>query len=139
MKQVQEEELSALIDGELSPQRAEEVRLMVQADPALRAQFAVLGKFDAQLWRAGEDAAFSAEITFPTEPLVARPFPMWLLGIGVALALIVIRLLPKLLELPTLGVSLQLVAGTAILFFITKMTRELATSGNAAFETGISA
>jgi anti-sigma factor RsiW len=53
MKKVQEEELSALIDGELSPQRAEEVRLMVQADPALRAQFAVLGKFDAQLWRAG--------------------------------------------------------------------------------------
>jgi anti-sigma factor RsiW len=139
MKKVQEEELSALIDGELSPRRAEEVRLMVQADPALRAQFAILEKFDAQLWRAGEDAAFSAEITFPAEPLVARAFPMWLFGIGVALALVVIRLLPKLLELPALGVSLQLVAGTAILFFITKMTRELATSGNAAFEKGISA
>ena len=136
MKQVQEEELSALIDGELSPERAEEVRLMVQADPALREQFAALGKFDALLWRAGEDAAFSAEIIFPADPLVASR--IWPLGIGVALALVIIRLLPKLLELPTLGVSLQLMAGAAILFVIIKMTRELESSGNFAYEKGIS-
>lgn len=139
MKQVQEEELSALIDGELSPERAEEVRVMLQTNPALREQFAVLGKFDAQLWRAGEDAAFSAEITFPAKPLVTGSVRMWPLGIGVALALVVIRLLPKLIDLPTLGVSLQVAACAAILSIIIKMTRELAPSGNAAFGKGISA
>ena len=53
MTQVREEELSALLDGELEARRAEEVRASIAADPALRDEFAALARLHAGLTNAG--------------------------------------------------------------------------------------
>lgn len=139
MRQVQEEELSALLDGELDSQRAEEVRALVQADPALREQLDALAMLDARLWRAGAQAAFSPEISFSAGAVSEAPAWHWPAGLVVVLALIVVRLLPKLVELPIFGIGLQLAAFAAIVLIIIGMTRESEPLVNSAFGKGVGA
>ncbi len=53
---VQEFELSALIDGELDPARAAEIRSAIAADPVLRAQYEYFAKAD-RAWAAAAASA----------------------------------------------------------------------------------
>lgn len=132
MRQVQKEELSALLDGELSPQRAEEVRARIEADPALREQFDALVHLDARLRRAIEQVAFIPNVVLSIGRASEIPAWHWPAGIVVVLVLIGTRLLPKLAELPLFGVGVQVAACAAISFIVVRMAREaesLATSG----------
>ncbi|HTL51179.1 MAG TPA: hypothetical protein VL860_01255 [Planctomycetota bacterium] len=85
---VEEFELSALIDGELEPQRAEEVRAAIQQDPALQALFTRLATADAR-WSQQADAAQFQPILPPLAktPPVAVPavLPVWMAGLVAAL------------------------------------------------------
>lgn len=124
MRQVQDEELSALLDGELGSQRAEEVRAMIQADSRLLTRFESLQKLDARLWRAGEQAAFNPDVSVPADAVSGTPVWQWAAGIAVVLSLITVRLLPKLVELSLLGLALQLAACAAMVFVIIRMAHE---------------
>ncbi len=98
MKPISSDELSAYLDGELDPQRTQEVRQALASDPALQAEFATLHRLDAKLREAALDAQFVPAVKLPAHmPLPAR-------GIGGLAALVallvVIRLVPKLFSLP---------------------------------------
>jgi anti-sigma factor RsiW len=124
MRQVRDEELSALLDGELDSQRAEEVRACIEADPALREQFNALMQLDARLCRAAERARFMPDITFSAAPVRETAAWHWPAGLAGVAALVGIRLLPKLVELPLFGLALQLAACGAIAFIVIRMARE---------------
>lgn len=124
MREVQEEELSALLDGELDPQRVNEVRTLIQSDPGLRMQLDALTKLDARLRRLGKQAAFSPDVSFSAEGVSETPAWQWLTGTAVVLLLITVRLLPKLVELSLFGLALQLAACAAMVFIIIRMARE---------------
>jgi anti-sigma factor RsiW len=139
MRQVEEYELSALLDGELDPQRAEEVRACIESDPALREQFNALKQLDARLRRTAEQARFVPEIAFPAEPAGEAPAWQWAAGLAVVTALIGVRLLPKLVELAVFGLALQLAACAAIAFVVIGMAREPQPLAIPAFGKGIGA
>ena len=124
MKQIQDEELSALLDGELDAQRAEEVRARIKADPALRKEFDALARLDQRLSYAAEQAAFLPELSFPEKAGTERPAWHWKAAIVVVLALLVARLLPKLAELPLIGIGLHVAAIVAISAIVMTMARE---------------
>jgi|GEM_PF-2685452 len=139
MRQVEEYELSALLDGELDPQRAEEVRACIDSDPALREQFNALNQLDARLWRTAEQARFMPEISFSAEPAGEMPAWQWAAGLAVVVALIGVRLLPKLVELAAFGLALQLAACGAIAFVVIGMAGEREQLAAPAFGKGIGA
>jgi anti-sigma factor RsiW len=124
MRQVQIEELSALLDGELDPGRAEGVRAVIEADPLLREEFAMLARLDARLRGAAERTGFMPEVSLPVDATSKTSARRWPIGIAGVLALIVARLLPKLAELPLLGFGLQLAVCAAIVFIVIAMARE---------------
>jgi anti-sigma factor RsiW len=81
-------ELSGLLDGELDPVRAQEVRAAIAADPALRAEFEALQDAD-RAWRdAAASAQFPAAVRVPSE--VA---PSWWRQSFVALGAMLVALL----------------------------------------------
>jgi anti-sigma factor RsiW len=139
MRQVEEYELSALLDGELDPQRAAEVRACIESDPALRQQFDALTQLDVRLRRSAEQARFMPEIAFPAEPAREAPAWQWAAGLAVVVALIGVRLLPKLIELAVFGLALQLAACAAIAFVVIGMAREREPLAVPAFGKGIGA
>lgn len=124
MKQVEDEELSALLDGELNPERAEAVRAALGADPALGKEFDALSQLDARLRDLVEAEAFMPDVTFPI-PVTNEAFVRyWPAGIAVVAALIVARFVPKLAELPLFGIAFQLAVCAAISFIVIRLSRE---------------
>lgn len=107
MKPVQPEELSAFLDGELGPERSREIEMQIESDPALRTEFDELARTDA-LWRAAAaTAAFEPRVHLPA----AANRWAWLAGFPALIgALLVLRMLPKLIEAPAFGFGLQGVA-----------------------------
>jgi anti-sigma factor RsiW len=124
MRPVQDEELSALLDGELDPQRAEEVRTLIHADPALREEFGALLRLDARLCNAVEQVAFEPRVTFPAPAVSATRAWHWPAAVSMVLALVGIRLLPKLVELSLFGFGIQIMACAAIASLVIRMARE---------------
>jgi anti-sigma factor RsiW len=96
-------ELSALIDGELSPDRARVVEAMLARDPALKAEFDALRAQDAGWREAAGDATFVPAVRLP------QPAPAAVTGPGLAavvLLLLAARFGGKFIE--ALGPSLLL-------------------------------
>jgi anti-sigma factor RsiW len=110
MSTIDPAELSALIDGELSPGRAAEVREAIDRDPALRAELARLRDLDAAYRAAASSAAFTPAVSLPAE----RSSSPAALALALA-ALLLLRFLPPLLDAPILRVALDAVALAAIL------------------------
>ena len=101
MKPVDPVELSALIDGELSPGRAAEVRQAIETDEALRRQYERLVMLDAELKEEAQSAAFLPRVTLPE----ARA-PHWWPLIPIALLLVALRIASKILPpLPEIGLE----------------------------------
>ncbi len=87
-------ELSGLLDGELTPQRAEEIRRLMDEDAGLRAEFERLQRFDKAWSTAGSQAAFLPEIILPPQ---GKARAWWLTRLVPGLCfLLAARLLPKL-------------------------------------------
>ena len=139
MTQVRDEELSALLDGELDARRAREVRAAIEADPALREEFAALAGLDGWLRGAAEEAAFMPDVAFPAAVASEAPAWRWPAGVVVVLALVAARLLPKLAELPLFGIGLQLAACAAIALIVVTMARDTGPPATPAFGKGIPA
>lgn len=102
MRPVEPAELSALLDGELSPDRADQVRQALATDPTLRRQFERLAALDVRWRSAAELAAFRPHVTAPARSRAG-------VLVGTALALVTLRLVLKLLP-PGIAIGLELLA-----------------------------
>jgi anti-sigma factor RsiW len=93
---VEEFEVSALIDGELDPTRAAEVRAAIEQDPALHAQFLRLSEADRAWAGAAKLAQFRPAVAWE----IASPSPgsahAWVVT-ALALTMVLGRVIPKVL------------------------------------------
>lgn len=87
MQPIDPAELSAYLDGELSGERAQEIRAALEKDPALRRSFEALASMDAEWKGQASTAAFRPEVQFPKG---TSRLP-WLVPAGVC-ALFLLRL-----------------------------------------------
>lgn len=92
-------ELSALLDGELDPERASVVHRAIAGDPALRAEFELLERLDRSVAEAAATAAFQARVVIP-KGIPENRLPRSIAASGLLLAALpVVHFLPKLLDL----------------------------------------
>ena len=93
---IEPHELSGLLDGQLDPQRAAEVRRAIEVDPGLRAEFDRLSALDRAWSLAARQAAFRPQVAWPRD----RGAPaLRVAAVALALgALVAVRLLPKVLD-----------------------------------------
>lgn len=122
MTQVHNEELSALLDGELDEREAARVRARIAADPELSREFENLKRVHERLGEAAEQLAFMPEIAVPQAERGA--VGAWMTGAAVVLALLAVRFLPKFVDLAIVGIALQIAACAAVAFVIIKMARQ---------------
>jgi anti-sigma factor RsiW len=124
MTGVQSEELSGLLDGELDEERAMLVRAQIEADTELGAEYAALLRLHVRLHSAADAVAFLPEVAGPT--LIAKEAGEWHWAAGGAavLGLMLVRLVPKFIDLAGFGLSLQLVVAAVVIAAIVKMANE---------------
>jgi len=112
MKDVQSEELSALLDGELDAERARQVEMQIAADPTLRMEFEVLRNSDAAWRHAAATAMFAPTVWLPAS---ARPLGQISIAVMLAGVLIVLRIAPKLMGSLVFGFGLHAVSLSVLL------------------------
>ncbi|CAN5510438.1 hypothetical protein BH10PLA2_BH10PLA2_03130 [soil metagenome] len=95
-------ELSAYVDGELTSQRAEEIRAALARDPVLRATYEQLAVLDADWSARAASVMFRPRVRVGPAPF-AGPF---LLVAAMVLGLLLVRMGLKFLP-PILGTSLE--------------------------------
>ena len=79
MKPIDPMELSALLDGELSPERADQVRRAIAQDELLRREYGELAALDADLRARAQAATFAPRVSIPEAmsiPDAAATFPL---------------------------------------------------------------
>lgn len=97
MTPVRPEELSALLDGELDPSRAREVRQQIDTDPALRWEFEELSAADASWRKAAAALAFTPRVELPIAREAAADSTGWLPSLATATGLLIlVRIVLKL-------------------------------------------
>lgn len=121
MKPIEPAELSAYLDGELTPERAREVEAALAGTPALREELQILAHDDAA-WRvAARTASFPAEVRLPHPRSFGLSAGRALLGI---LALLAIRFLPRLASTFTLDLALNAVGLAIITVWVVALLRD---------------
>ena len=100
-------ELSGLVDGELDPARAQEVRAAVEADDALKAELEELEQADRVWSRAASGAAFAPTVAMPSTGLRAARAAMMVAGM---FGLACVWMLPKVIAAPLAALGLHAVA-----------------------------
>jgi anti-sigma factor RsiW len=112
MKPVDPAEVSALLDGELSPNRAKEVRCAIAEDSELRRVHEELSAIHRDLMTCAVAARFQPRISF----VKSTSFPaVGILILG--LAMLILRLTVKLLPLGV-GVAFQATALVLVLLWV---------------------
>lgn len=107
MKRVDPCELSALLDGELTPERAAEVRQAIADDPALRREYEELTRLDDELQAHAREAVFQPRVEIPQRLRGPGPHVGWFVP-----PLIIMGLALRLLPLPIeTGVEVAVVVG----------------------------
>lgn len=106
MTPVRPEELSALLDGELSADRAREVRTAISQRPALADEWERLAALDRAARLGARSAGFMPEIVLPD----ARPSRVPPIGVAALAGLLVLRLGAKLIGFAPLGWTIETVA-----------------------------
>jgi anti-sigma factor RsiW len=121
MNPVQSDELWALLDGELEPDRAFEIEAQMAADPALRRQFEALSATDARWRLAAASAAFMPKVLMPVQVgAQATGVVSWLPALVVAAGILIFaRIVLKLagsdawiLGVPLVSLALLIVGVT---------------------------
>ncbi len=121
MKLVEPAELSAYLDGELDPTRAREEQAILADDAALRAQFDALQAADHD-WRGAADSAiFAPDVQFTRTTLSSVA---WLGMAAILVALVTLRMLPKIGDALAWGVALHGIALAVMLGWVARMARE---------------
>jgi anti-sigma factor RsiW len=133
MKPVDPAELSALLDGELSPERSREVEAAIASDPELRTEWEQLRILDARWRSAAATAAFRPQIfaeqacreTGQTTPggRLSPALDIWFLA--VLAGLVIPRFLPKLTDLPLLSIFLHAAALVVVAMYVGRASATL--------------
>lgn len=116
-KPVEAHELSGLLDGELDPQRAAEVRRALESDPELKAEFARMAGLEQRWSAAASRAAFWPSVALPEATAHAH---RWIHAWAAFLPfLLVARCLSKLTLAPGAQWTVQALAlgGLVVLLF----------------------
>ncbi|GMV97976.1 MAG: zf-HC2 domain-containing protein [Phycisphaerae bacterium] len=123
MNPIEPAELSAYLDGELSPRRAREVESALATDPALRAEYERLAALDASWRDAARAAGFDPPVAVEEAQLTPGAWPAWALA-GLV-ALLVIRIVPKFIGPALAGAGLHAAALAVILAWaVVRLGRE---------------
>jgi anti-sigma factor RsiW len=122
---VQPEELSALIDGELDPQRAAEVEIQIAADRELRVTIETLRNFDDRCRASARTVAFVPQVRLPAP---ARRNG-WFVALAVAIALVGARTAVRMIDTTTIAYAFQVLVLAAVLAGIVWLERKDARRG----------
>ena len=117
MSPIDPAELSALLDGELTPSRADEVRAALEHDPALKAEFEQLRQFDDTCRQAASTASFQPLVTIGVQPDAWS----WAVPVMLGGAILTVRFLPKMWDLAMLGPLLHIVVLAIVLWWIVRL------------------
>jgi anti-sigma factor RsiW len=120
MNPIDPAELSALLDGELTPQRADEVRAAIQHDPSLKTEFERLRRLDAACREAAATAEFQPQVTIAPHTNDWS----WAAPAGMGVILLVVRFLPKMWDLALLGAVLHVAAMAIVLWWIVRLVSQ---------------
>ena len=91
MRRIDPAEISALLDGELPPDRAQEVRLAIAEDASLRRVYQQLAAMDADLKASAAQAMFQPQVVLPA-PEIAYGVRIFFTSV----ILVILRLTMKL-------------------------------------------
>jgi anti-sigma factor RsiW len=118
-KPASNEELSALLDGELSRERGSEIREAFAGDAALRAEYERLAKLNHNWSAAAEQARFKLSVNLqPRFQLDGRTFGMGVVGLTF---LIAIRFVAKCPVSASWAVALHAVALGILAIVVTRL------------------
>jgi anti-sigma factor RsiW len=93
MKRVDPSELSALLDDELAPDRAAEVRQAIAADPELRREYEALARVDDDLRAHARETVFQPRVEIPQHRRGPVPQVAWMAPL-LFLSTLALRMLP---------------------------------------------
>lgn len=130
MKPIDPMEVSALVDGELTPERAAEVRQAIARDAALRELYEQFTMVDADLNRCAAASTFNPRVSLSSTIGTTRLYLP-----HIVLALLAARLIAKLAPLG-FGITLQAVILLALLPWIVARLVRLADDVASAPPTG---
>jgi anti-sigma factor RsiW len=117
MRQVQPEELSALIDGELDAQRAAEVERQIAADGEMQAEFETLRNLDV-CWRSlARTEAFIPVVRLSK----AHPQKGWTTLVAVTVVAMIVRIAPRLIGPTTLSFAFEALALFMVLACVARL------------------
>jgi anti-sigma factor RsiW len=121
MKPIDPAEVSALVDGELPPDRAKEVRLAIADDQSLHRVYRELLAMDADLKLAAAQAAFQPRVVLPG---AAGNFGagMFVAGVVLVLLRVVMKLTSPELAAGLATILLAAVIGWVAWFLLTSPT-----------------
>jgi len=114
MKPIDRTEISALLDGELSPQRADLVRRALAEDDALRREYEQLAALDADLKAHAQAMMFTPQVSLPESPAGFR-FHVPLLISVLILLRVVLKVMP-----PVLGSCLEILVLVIVITWMLK-------------------
>lgn len=112
MKPVDPAELSGLMDGELTPQRAAEVRRAIAQDESLRQTYQQMTALDARLRKVAAGVTFRANLA-----LAGSAGPQMMVVVLGAIGLLLVRIAAKLVS-PLVGNGLELVVLAAVVAWV---------------------
>jgi anti-sigma factor RsiW len=112
MIEIDSSELSAYLDGEQSAERRRAVAAELAAHPALQVAFDTLADADAAWRRSAQSAAFTPVVRLPRESTAHISAPV---AAGLAVVLVVLKLVPEFVDGMALAVALHTVAFAVVL------------------------
>jgi hypothetical protein len=119
-------ELSAFLDGELSAERAEEIRVALDRDPILRATYEQLALCDADWSARAATAMFRPKVRVGPAPFAGRFVTLAAILLGLLLLRMGLKTLPPIYgaSLETLLLVLVVMAGLGRILHFTDEDRD---------------
>ena len=122
MKPIEPEELSALLDGELPPDRADHVRRAMAEDPALRRLYDQLAALDAELKARASAMVFQPRLNL-AEVLAEEGTPVLGRALLVGVSLVLLRLAVRLAPLADGAAVHAALLALALAWLLTRLVR----------------
>jgi hypothetical protein len=112
MNPIDPSEITALLDGELSREREEQVRLAIAEDPDLQREYCLLAGLHNEWLATAGNAGFCPDVSIPADRNTMPPSVFLLVGI-----LLILRIITKTLS-PGVAWSLEITALALILTWL---------------------
>jgi len=130
MSEIKPEELSGLLDGELSQERAEAVRKAIEKDPELRNRFEELERLHLACVQASVKTSFVPTITLPVRKNSPFRFP-----VITTVILLGLRVTFKLAPFPVVTVAEAVLLSAFVVWGLRSLAKLTEDAFDAAFET----